>query len=115
MVMRAAQSMLMALLAASALEAKAEPGSGCPEASAQLMIDRASTLARFEQLPHACLKSEFMRCSREAEEGLLGGGEAAICSFTYEALLRRSFGGDFNALLGWWQGQRADGSPPPGP
>jgi hypothetical protein len=28
------------------------------------------------------------------------------CSLGHEALLRRVFGGDFNALLAWWRSQR---------
>lgn len=57
--------------------------------------------AQLEQAPHEQLKAIYADCVNEAEQHLLGFGEAAACSMTYEALKRRVFGGDFAALIAW--------------
>jgi hypothetical protein len=77
-----------------------------PPASASPMEDRAGTLARYERLPRACLQQLFSACSQAADRSLLDFGSAAACSMGYEALLRQHFGGNFSALLAWWQTQR---------
>lgn len=74
----------------------------------QIVGDRARTLARFEQLPVGCLNVLFLRCSRDAGERFLDLGDAAVCSIGYEALLRRGFDGNFEALLAWWRIHRHD-------
>lgn len=70
--------------------------------------DRAASIARFEQLEPDCLKAVFLQCSQASREMMLDMGSAATCSVSYEALLRRGFGGNFNALLAWWRGQPDD-------
>lgn len=87
------------------------PG-GCeiPSAGVNPLADRAGLLARYEGLPKSCLDSIFTRCSRAAAQGLLDFSSAAVCSFSYEALLRRHFDGDFPALVAWWR-SRKDESP----
>ena len=74
-----------------------------------MLRDRAAIISRYEQLPELCLKDMFLACSEAAGETLLDGGSAAACSLNYEALLRRSFGGDFNALMVWWRAEVDDG------
>lgn len=71
------------------------------------LADRNGTIAAFERLPEACLKRVLIACHREAGRRLLDLGSAAMCSMNYEALLRKSFGGDFNALMAWWQREGA--------
>ena len=68
--------------------------------------DRSETLARYEQLSTECLKTVVLECARVANRVLLDPGSAAVCSFGYEALLRRGFGGDFRALVAWWHSAR---------
>jgi hypothetical protein len=68
--------------------------------------DRSGTLSRFEKMPPQCLKLLFMRCSAEAGTHVLDLGSAALCSIGYEALLRTSFSGDFEALMVWWRMER---------
>lgn len=102
---------MLLLLAAVLLAgpARAEPDAdGCravPLLEAPL-ADREGALARFERLPEHCLKRVFRYCAVIAGETMLDGGSAARCSVAYEALLRRSFRGDFHALMAWWRSDR---------
>ena len=59
--------------------------------------------AHLEQVPERDLERLFLRCSRESSERFMGFGEAALCSIGFEALKKRKFGGDFNAMLAWWR------------
>lgn len=70
-----------------------------------LFRDRKAIIARYEQLPDRCLKTLFSDCSSAARQTMLDGSTAAVCSIGYEALLRRSFGGDFEGLLAWWRAE----------
>jgi hypothetical protein len=70
------------------------------------LANRRGTIASMERLPESCLKTLMVECNRGAEEGLLDLGSAAVCSMGYEALLRKSFGGSFGAMLAWWQRDR---------
>lgn len=117
MQMKPAPLILTLMFAVAPMALRAEPAGHCPASIAGLATfnDRAGSLARFEQLPSACLETLFLRCSREAGERMLDLGDAAICSYGYEALLKRRFGGDFNAMLAWWRAHREDpiaGQPP---
>jgi len=58
-----------------------------------------------EQLSDAQLKQLFLRCDRDASQRLLGLDEAIPCGMALDSLLRRGFGGDFDALLAWWREQ----------
>jgi hypothetical protein len=75
-------------------------------APAHPLGSREETLAQFEALPPACLKSMFMACTAAASETFMDLGSAATCSIGYEALLKRGFDGNFNALLAWWRAER---------
>lgn len=107
--MRLPWVLLPLLLAGLAGPARAEPGAlGC-HAALSLdvpLADREGALARFERLPEHCLKRLFHDCAAVAGETMLDGGSAARCSVAYEALLRRSFRGDFQALMAWWRSDR---------
>jgi hypothetical protein len=72
--------------------------------------ERDQLRAHFELLPERDLERQFLRCSRESSERLLGFGEAAVCSIGFEALKKRKFGGDFEAMLAWWRLHRDDRS-----
>lgn len=75
-------------------------------AASDPLADRAEVLAQYEALPQPCLRAIVVVCNRAAEGGLLDVGQAAACSIGHEALLKRGFAGDFQALMGWWQRQR---------
>lgn len=89
--------------------AQAQP-SDCraPALPTHPLAQRGETLTWFEQMPEGCLKVLFMECAEAAGEQILDLGSAAICSIGYEALLKRGFGGDFHALIGWWRSQRGE-------
>ena len=70
------------------------------------LANRVELLAQYERLPPSCLRSLFAQCSAAAGQGLLDFDSAATCSFGYEALLKQGFGGNFHALLAWWEGER---------
>jgi len=78
----------------------------CDMQQAHPLADRSDALARYEQLPQYCLKAMFMQCAAQANEQVLDFGSAAACSIGYEALLKRGFSGDFQALMAWWRTQR---------
>ncbi len=93
---------LTAPLAAGATEA------ACP-AAGELpghLAEREHNLARLQRLPNPCLKGLFQQCSHMADRGMLEGSSALSCLLAYEALLRGSFRGDFQALMDWWRAQR---------
>lgn len=98
-------------VAAPGMVAAAGSGAGdaceieLPEGS--YMTQRIETIGRFERLPEACLKSLVTECSHTAEIMILDVDVAAVCSMGYEALLRKSFGGDYHAMLAWWRAERA--------
>lgn len=77
-----------------------------PAAGVDPLADRAGVLAEYERLPRPCLDAIFATCTQAADRGLLDLGSAAACSFGYEALLKKGFGGDFGRLMAWWRGER---------
>ena len=56
-----------------------------------------------EHLPESDLERLFLLCSRESSQRLMGFDEAALCSVGFEALKKRKFGGDFDAMVAWWR------------
>lgn len=79
-----------------------------PTAQGSVMFpDREETISSMQEMPESCLKSLVVLCGRSADQRLLDLGSAAMCSMGYEALLRKSFGGSFHAMMAWWRGQRA--------
>lgn len=96
---------LMTLHAGRVLAGEVAPPA-CPPGAADATSpwpDREASIRRHGHLPDACLKGMVRQCADAAENGLLDGDSAAICSVRYEALLRHGFRGDFEALLAWWQ------------
>jgi hypothetical protein len=61
----------------------------------------ATVVIHLETLSDERLKAFYLGCSDAATARQLGSGEIALCSIGYEMLLKRSFGGDFMALLAW--------------
>lgn len=77
-----------------------------PASDGDPLGDREGLLAQYEALPQSCLQEIFRACSHASSRSLLDFGSAATCSFGYEALLKRGFGGNFRALMAWWDGER---------
>ncbi|TFY98369.1 hypothetical protein [Ramlibacter humi] len=97
-------------------EALAEPGalsppkpqavpSGChePEHAGNPLLHRDERIRQYENLGEPCLKRLLVECNAAASRQLLDEGQAFACSIGYEALLKRGFGGDFQAMLAWWR------------
>lgn len=84
----------------------------CAPALAQLSAwsDHDLIRTRLDRLGEPELKTLYLNCCDESERRVLGFEEAARCSIAAEVLKRRSFGGDFGAMLAWWRLQRG-GSP----
>lgn len=110
-VIRCAAASLMMVAGAPAFAEP--PPSGCQVHPSQvdLFFDREAALSRYEQLPQYCLKALFMQCAAQANRQVLDFDNAATCSIGYEALLKRGFSGDFQALMAWWRTQRGEGGP----
>ena len=98
-----------AAMAAAPMVHAGTDAAACPLPTdvANPLADRAGLLAQYERVPHACLQDLFMACSEASRKSFLDFGSAAVCSFTYEALLSQRFHGDFRALMGWWRTQRS--------
>ncbi|HSW17574.1 MAG TPA: hypothetical protein VLJ86_10135 [Ramlibacter sp.] len=86
-----------------------ERSSACrPELTlADPLLLRTELLVLLQAQPESCLKAQFNECSQDAAQGLMGFREAAHCSLRYEALLAKTFRGDFGAFLAWWRGEQA--------
>lgn len=97
------------VLAAGAFAASGQAASAddVPFSAQQVAADGSAAIARIQQLADADLKEFYLRCSRAAVRGGLGSGEVALCSVGYETLLKRTFEGDFHALLDWRRAQHA--------
>lgn len=52
---------------------------------------------------YSSLEKAFWACDHAATRGPFDTGEAMACSVVIENLKRNRFGGDFEAMLGWWQ------------
>jgi hypothetical protein len=80
------------------------PACAVPDASAEHpLLGRQERLAQFETLPETCLKTMVVECSTVASQQMLDAASAASCSMSYEALLKRSFNGNFQEMLAWWR------------
>jgi hypothetical protein len=108
-------NVLRGLLAAATVLAAGPAGAGesplactLPAAAEHPLGDRAGQLAQYERLPQSCLREIFNACSRASSQTLLDFDSAAVCSFSYEALLKQGFGGNFGALLAWWRSQKSE-------
>jgi hypothetical protein len=55
------------------------------------------------QIPSAELERIFWQCDYVASTFGMGLQEGAYCAVISDAVKRRKFGGDFAAMLAWWQ------------
>ena len=96
------------LLAVTGAHAEPLGEGGCvlPGDGRDPLADRAGLLAQYEQLAPACLQDLVLACTAMTNRALLDFGSAAMCSLGYEALLSQHFGGNFQALLAWWNSER---------
>lgn len=86
---------------------------GPAHASAQDVAETAVTpreqmLASFDRLPEPALATAFLQCDRDARTRLLGMDEGVRCAMAWDALLRRVFANDVDALIAWWKVHREE-------
>jgi hypothetical protein len=67
---------------------------------------RQERIEQFQGMGEQCLKQLMVECNDSANRMLLDTASAFTCSLGYEALLRGSFRGDFQAMLAWWREHR---------
>lgn len=105
------------VLAAGALVASAPAAwnDDVPFSAQQVAAEGSAAIAYIQQLADTDLKEFYLRCNRAALRGGLGSGEAALCSVGYETLLKRTFEGDFRALLDWRRAHQGARMAPSGP
>jgi hypothetical protein len=58
------------------------------------------------ELPVEKLKAVFLECDQRSVTAILDFNSAALCSITYEQLLKRGFASDFNRLMDWWRANK---------
>ncbi|MGE0763242.1 MAG: hypothetical protein AB7N80_08190 [Bdellovibrionales bacterium] len=83
--------------------------SATPMAAIASELDLPTDPAKREEV----LKKGFLDCDKLSREIALDGGDAALCSAVYEALLKEVFKGDFQKLLEWWQANKLPTDPTP--
>lgn len=91
----AAATALYAFAAGAALAPAVQAGESGP-AGQERGLDTA-----LRELPEQDLKRLYLQCGRAATPGSIGRAGIVLCSVAYEILLKRTFGGDFFALLAW--------------
>ena len=69
---------------------------------------REQLLARFEHMSEPVLETAFLQCDREARARVLSLDEGARCAMAWDALLRRVFAGNVDALIAWWKVKREE-------
>lgn len=82
------------------------PAPGAREPAEIPGTSREQLLARFERMSEPALATAFLRCDREARVRLLSLDDGAQCAMAWDALLRRVFAGDVDALIAWWRVNR---------
>jgi hypothetical protein len=90
--------MIACALCAAVLVAYSKPASA-EDAGAAAQVIRA----RVESLPVRDLEKAFWVCDHTAAVHGVHAAPVELCSAVYDALREHKFGGDFSALLGWWQ------------
>ena len=68
-------------------------------------LSRDPVRTTIERLSEHEIKAFYVRCSQEVVERRLDGGEAMICSISYDVLLNKHFAGNFDLLLAWSRAQ----------
>lgn len=90
-------SLVAAMLGSASLAAVAQQEGAAPQSAQVVRSASASTT----------LESAFWACDHAATRRPLDSGDALACSVATEELKRVRFGGDFDAMLAWWQRSKA--------
>ena len=68
--------------------------------------ERHRVLTELHATPEAQLRRHYLRCAQASNERLLAPDEAILCVLVADVLMQRAFGGDFSALITWYQHNR---------
>ena len=88
-------------------------GARAQEADISVLAGREQILAAYDRMPRAQIERVFMRCDASSRDTMLGFEEGVVCAMAWDALLKREFDGDVEALLAWWRAQGAAGRAEP--
>ena len=106
--MRLLRCALAVVLLGAATAACAQQTCAVPQHDGHLLAGREERIEQFQGMGEQCLKQLMVACDESANRMLLDAGSAFTCSIGYEALLRGSFRGDFQAMLAWWRSRPQD-------
>ena len=98
----AAAATLLAVLLVSTAARAAEH---VPHSQTVFLV-REQWLAAFERLSPPALQAAVLRCDRAARRTMLDFEDGVRCAMAWDALLRRVYGNDLDALLEWWRAHR---------
>ena len=69
---------------------------------------REKWLTTFDRIPAPALAAAFLNCDRAARKTMLNFEDGVRCAMVSDALLRRVFANDVDALIAWWLANRGD-------
>ena len=84
-----------------------------PSAGPSPMAHREHWLAAMNEWPLDRLKTYFLLCDLESRMHWMGLDDGARCAMAWDALLKRCFSGDVEAMLAWWRFHRLQREPRP--
>ena len=79
---------------------------GAQVGQAHAGLGRDPIRSAMERLSEQEIKAFYTRCSQEAAARRLDGGEAMVCSVSYDVLLKKHFSGNFDLLWTWSRAQQ---------
>ena len=68
--------------------------------------ERNHLVAVLHATPEAQLRRQYLQCAHASNQRLLAPDEAILCVLVADVLMQRAFGGDFSALISWYQHHR---------
>jgi hypothetical protein len=69
---------------------------------------REKWLTTFDRIPAPVLAAAFLHCDRAARKTMLNFEDGVRCAMASDALLKRVFNGNVDALIAWWLAHRDD-------
>ena len=69
---------------------------------------REKWLTTFDRIPAPALAAAFLHCDRAARKTMLNFEDGVRCATASDALLKRVFANDVDALIAWWLAHRDD-------
>lgn len=102
-------ALTLAMVCATVARVQAQATSAGPS----LVTHREQWLAAMNEWPLDRLKTYFLLCDLESRMHWMGLDDGARCAMAWDALLKRCFSGDVEAMLAWWRFHRLQREPRP--